>query len=456
MLHELDNFDRLADFDNVLVVDEDGKTLYYDLADLNVLAKLGHRPEDFLGKKITSFYTNLTDDNSTVMNVLKKGTAVTGVSQKMMTKTGSMFISKSSTYPISENGRVVGAVEFSKHYYSKEDMQYLDQYNSHKVYRKNNTGYTIDDIITRNHKMLKIKDKMVRIAKHNSTVLIYGETGTGKAVIAQAIHNLSNRFAKPFISVHCGALPEHLVEREFWGTEKNEAAGIEESIGFFEQAEGGTLFLDEIHSLDPHLQAKLLNAIEQKSIRKIGGATDVQLDIRIISATNENPDLLIEQKRMREDLYYRLGVIQLELPELKDRKDDLDMLVSRFIAFYNERMDMNVEGIEPEVLEYFRTYNWPGNIRELKNAIETAFNTAEDKLITLEDIPPRIRKANHFSGSTENKRANMDLKEVVDDYEKSIILTELQKSNGVIAEAARRLGVSKQTLKYKLSKYELR
>ncbi len=179
VFREMDMFNHLSDFDNVLVVDEFGNTLYYDLADLNILAKLS-TPEEFLGKKVTSFYTNLTDENSTLMTVLRTGKALCNVSQEMVAKTGSSYISKSSTYPIIDNDQIVGAIEFSRHYYTKENMHYLDQYKRHKVYRKNNTIYTIEDLITKNKNMQAIKVKMERIAKHDSTDSDIRENGYRK------------------------------------------------------------------------------------------------------------------------------------------------------------------------------------------------------------------------------------------------------------------------------------
>ncbi|MBB4826690.1 arginine utilization regulatory protein [Sporosarcina luteola] len=451
MIPDLENFRRLADFDNVLVVDEKGTTLYYDLADLNVLSKLGHRPEDFLGKNVTSFYTNLTDENSTIMTVLQSGKAMTMVHQELATRTGQTYESLSSTYPIEENGVIVGAIEFSKHFYSKEHMHYLDQYTTHKIYRKNNTVYTIDDLITQNEAMIAIKEKVERIAQHDSTILIYGKTGTGKEIMAQAIHNRSSRYVQPFVTLNCSALSEDRADQILWGTEQDG----EPRIGVVEQANGGTLFLDGVNELSPQLQAKLLQVIEKKMIRRMGGTTDIRLDVHLISSTNEDPELLLKEKRMREDFYYRLGVIQIDLPELKERKEDIELLVWHFIRFYQQHMNVAIETVEPEVIQLFQQYSWPGNVRELKNAVETAINQMQNGVITMDDLPMKIRRSD--SGiNLPSKRELLDLKDKVDEYERSIIAEELQKANGVIAETARRLGVSKQTLKYKLTKYELR
>lgn len=452
---DLEEFKHLADFDNILVVDESGKTLFYDLADINILSELGHRPEDFLGKHVTSFYQNLTNENSTIMTALKTGSALCNIEQEMITRKGSTFISKSSTFPIRENDKIIGAIEFSKHYFTKDSMKYLDHYVGHKIYRKNNTVYTINDMITVDEKMVAIKSKMEKIAKTDSTVFIYGRTGTGKEVVAQSIHNLSERYGNPFISVNCGAIPANLLESTLFGTTKGSFTGAEDMPGLFEQAEGGTLFLDEINSLDTNLQVKLLKAIEEKTIRRIGGKKNIQLNMRVISATNEDPDVLLVEKRMRQDLYYRLSVVQIDLPSLVERKDDIAVLLRHFILFYNQNMNIFIEKVQQEVIDSFQLYPWPGNIRELKNAIETAFVHASSNEITIDDIPARIRK--YKTEETETKvMERLPLKEAVSEYEKELIVRKLEETNGIIAETARKLGISKQLLKYKMDKFGLR
>ncbi|MEK4029508.1 sigma 54-interacting transcriptional regulator [Pseudobacillus sp. FSL P4-0506] len=454
---DVESFKNLSDFDNVLVVDANGNVIFYDMADLNILKELHLRPENFLGKHVTSFYKDLTNENSTLMNVLRSGRPLCNIRQEITTTKGNVVVSVNSTYPIKEGDRIIGAVEFSKHFFPKENIQHMDKYARHKVYRKNDTIYTIDDIITVNPTMIAIKNKIEKISKTDSTVLIYGRTGTGKEVIAQAIHNLSDRYSQPFVSLNCGAVPANLLESTLFGTTKGSFTGAEDKQGLFEQAEGGTLFLDEINSLEIGLQVKLLKAIEEKSVRRIGGKKNIKVDLRVISATNEDPDLLIAEKRMREDLYYRLGVVQIDLPNLKERQEDIEVLLEHYVNFYNNNMNIFIDEIDQEVMDCFKAYDWPGNIRELKNAVETAFNQANDHRITLEDIPKRIREykrpvpeANRISATIHS------LREAVEDYEKKIIMGELEQANGVIAQTARRLGLSKQSLKYKMDKYRLR
>ncbi len=451
----VDHYNHLNDFDNILVVDEHGVIIFYDLVDLSVLKQIGLRPEEFMGKHVTTFYKNLTVENSTIMKVLKDGVAISNVNQDLITKNGNLLISVNSTFPIIENEKIIGAIEFSKHFYTKDSIQSLDKIASHKVYRRNNTYYTIEDLISVNPKMEIIKNKIKRISKTNSTVLIYGKTGTGKEMVAQSIHNLSDRYEGPFISVNCGAIPPNLMESTLFGTVKGSFTGSADMPGLFEQAEGGTLFLDEVNSLDIYLQVKLLKAIEEKTIRRIGGNKNISLNLRVISATNEDPDILVSEKRLREDLYYRLGVVQVDLPPLTERKEDIEILLSAFINFYNDNMNIMIEGVEEEVRECFYRYHWPGNIRELKNAVETAFNNTSTKIITMDDIPKRIRDFTLMKPRKKIDQLNQSLKDAVESYEKNLISNELINTNGKITDAAKKLGISKQLLKYKMDKYLL-
>ncbi|WP_318616216.1 sigma-54 interaction domain-containing protein [Sporosarcina sp. YIM B06819] len=448
--------DLLAGYDNVLVVNDQGETLYYDVADLAILVKLGHRPEDFIGKKILSFYTNLSEEESTIMTVLRTGKAMMDVEQRLATKTGIFYTSKSSTYPIIEDEKIIGAIEFSSHFFDKDHIQHFEGYAGHPIYRKNGTQYTMEDLIVDSSVMASLKEQLQRIAKSDTTILLYGKTGTGKNVVAQSLHNASSRFAAPFVTLDCGALSGEVMERVLFGLADHVLPGMQGSPAIFEKAQGGTLFLDEVNVLPLDMQARLLKVIGEKRVRRIGGTEEILLDLRVISAMNEDPEELVRNKRLREDFFYRLSVLRVNLPELKNRQEDIRAFVDHFIRFYNSRMDMRVTGVEDSVVERFLAYSWPGNIRELRNAIESAFNHVKGTLLTAEDFPPEFNPGDRSTDTAETKNVASNLRDTLDNYERLLIQTEYQKADGVLAETARKLGISKQSLKYKLDKYGLR
>lgn len=447
---------HLSDYDNVLVVDENGSTIFYDLADLHILKHIGLKPEEFLKKNVTSFYQNLSIEKSTLLTVIKTGEALWNTEQELVSNNGMKFISRSSTFPIKNGNAIVGAIEFSKHYYQKEDMQKLDQFASHKIYRKNNTIHTMDDLVSKSAIMEEIKHKIEKVSSTDSTILINGETGTGKEIVAQSIHNLSNRYTQPFIAINCGEIPASSIEHLLFGIEKSSITNSPDILGLFEKANGGTIFIDEVNSLDLTLQVKLLRVIEDKIIRKVGSYQNIHLNIRVIAAMNEDPEKLLKEKKLREDLYYRLSVVQIVLPRLADRKEDIENLVQHYIQFYNRHMEMKMERMNEDVLQAFLHYDWPGNVRELKNAIETAYNNASSEEITLKDIPVKIRNFSTALDSYHTSETKLNLKDKVEEFEKGLIVQELRNTGGRLAETARRLGISKQLLKYKMEKYELR
>lgn len=448
--------DLLAGYDNVLVVNNQGETLYYDVADLSILVKLGHRPEDFIGKKILSFYTNLSEEESTVMTVLRTGESMTDVEQRLATKTGIFYTSKSSTYPIREDEKIIGAIEFSSHIFDKDHIQHFEGYAGHPVYRRNGTQYTMEDLITISPVMASLKEQLQRIAKSDTTILLFGKTGTGKNIVAQSLHNASNRFANPFVTLDCGSLTGEVMERVLFGLADHALPGMMGSPGIFEKAQGGTLFLDEVDVLPLDMQSRLLKVIGEGRVRRIGGTEDVLLDLRVVSAMNEDPEELVRTQRLREDFYYRLSVLRLNLPELKNRQEDIHPFVDYFIRFYNNRMGLHVTGIEESVAALFLAYSWPGNIRELRNAIEVAFNHVDGPVLKAEQFPLLFRTVERAESEFDLKNMAGNLRETIDDFERLLIETEYQKAGGVLAETARKLGISKQSLKYKLDKFGLR
>lgn len=449
-----DNIRTLGDYENITVVDKNGIVVFHDFADLNQMELLSIPAEKVIGYKITEAWEDLDDNNSTLMTVLRTGQPILNNKQIHKTKKGRIVLCFNSIFPIIANEEVIGAVEVSRYYFDKEDIKLIEEYSPHRVLRKNNTVYTIENITSNNKAMVDIKEGMHRISKTDSSVLIYGETGTGKEMISQSIHNLSSRYRRQYVSVNCGAIPATLFESLMFGTVKGSFTGSDNTTGLFEEANGGTLFLDEINSLDIVLQSKLLKAIEEKMIRKVGGNKYIPIDIRIMAATNEDPELLIREGKLREDLFYRIGVVQIDLPPLRERKDDVFLLVNNFIDFYNKKMNINISDIDYEVLDKFYDYNWPGNVRELKNVIESAYNHVTSSVITLEDIHKRIRAYEEEGSTNEDMRDNC-LSANVEEYEKQLIIKELAKAENKKVEAARNLGISKQLLNFKINKYNI-
>lgn len=289
------------------------------------------------------------------------------------------------------------------------------------------------------------------ISMTDSTVLIYGETGTGKELVAQAIHSGSARRGKSFVSQNCAAIPQNLLESILFGTVKGSYTDAQDRPGLLEVADGGTLFLDEIHSMDWNIQAKLLKAIEEKRFYRVGGTESIPVDIRVITAVNIDPAECVANGKLREDLYYRINVIRLNVPPLRERKEDIKSLTEHFIDIYNKKMNKHIKGISDEVMNFFNAYDWWGNVRELKNVIECAFNFAQSDVIQLEDIDcyedeiKAVERRAWFS-----KGQQLDLKKLLKDYEKDMIENAIKESKSY-TEAAERLGISKQALNNKIN-----
>lgn len=314
---------------------------------------------------------------------------------------------------------------------------------------------TVDDIIGTSEKIMIAKKQALITARGNSTVLITGESGTGKEMFAKAIHYASARGDNPFITVNCGAIPENLLESELFGYEKGAFTGANEKgkVGKFELADGGTIFLDEIGDMPLHLQVKILHVLQNMRFEKVGGSRSIVVDVRVIAATNKDLEKMIEEGTFREDLYYRLSVIPLSIPPLRERKADIRMLMYHFLKKYNTFMNRKIEGFSDEVEELYMNYDWPGNVRELENAVEYGTNMAFGKVIDIEDVPVRILKKEEEIV----KFRNMDkpLADQIKLYEKEIITKKLKQHNGVKDVVARELGLSRATLYRKLSELDI-
>ncbi len=311
--------------------------------------------------------------------------------------------------------------------------------------------FSLDNIMGASSKMKRIYDMVARVAKSDSTVLIQGESGTGKELIARAIHFNSSRAKKPFITINCSAIPENLMESELFGHVKGAFTGaVKDKAGKFEAADGGTIFLDEIGDIRKDLQVKLLRVLQEKSIDKVGSTQDINVDVRVIAATNILLETAIEEGKFREDLFYRISVIPILLPPLRERKDDITLLVQHFMTKHGGK-DCKML---PEVLDILNRYDWPGNVRELENIIERAIVLKkEDNVISPEDVPDHIkRKQSSSQMSLEIPDEGLKLEEV----EKALIINAMNKAGQNQTRAAELLNISRQTLIYRMQKYDIK
>jgi len=301
--------------------------------------------------------------------------------------------------------------------------------------------------------MIKVIEMIEHIADNKATVMIYGETGTGKELAAQALHNFSSRNDKPFIKVNCAAIPEALLESELFGYEKGAFTGASiRKPGKFELANGGSIFLDEIGDVSPAVQVKLLRVLQEREIEHLGGIRTIKIDVRIITATNKNLEELVKKGTFREDLYYRLNVVPIMLPALRERKEDIPMLVNRFLSKSSFISGKQQKQISEGALGKLMNYSWPGNIRELENIIERCVVITPRNLITEEDIPAHIIKYSEVQNDDEE---NSKLDDVLDCAEKDIIVKTLKECNGNRTKASEILGISRRSLHRKIIKYNI-
>ncbi|WP_161486045.1 sigma-54 interaction domain-containing protein [Desulfotomaculum copahuensis] len=330
------------------------------------------------------------------------------------------------------------------------------------------TLFTVDQIDGSSPQMLDLKETLLKVAPRNSNVLITGESGTGKELFAHALHTASLRRSGPFVKINCAAIPDSLLESEFFGYEEGAFTGGRKGgqVGKLEQAHGGTVFLDEIADLSFALQAKLLRFIQDREIQKLGSREIKVADVRVVAATNVNLEQMVKYKKFREDLYYRLNVVNLTIPPLRERKEDIPALVDRFIRKFNRTFNFNVTGAAPPVLAVFQRYAWPGNVRELENTIERAFNVLEGGVIKLHHLPAHLSSLSGqehlLSGAavTDGNPAGpgnqgMTLGEMMEKTEKMVIMQALMQNKGNKARTARALGVSRPGLYKKLVKHHL-
>jgi len=465
MIHSLfkenivDILDNIID-EGVHMVDSSGVIVYYN----KFAAALDNiNPEEALGRHILEIYPSLTEETSTILKVIRSGKPILNYQQSFKNYKGLVITTLNSTIPIKSGKKVIGAVEISKDITEVKklsekvvDLQ-AELYSENRQNKKNDQSravYTFADIIGTSDEMLRLKKNALAVADSPSPVLVYGETGTGKELLVHAIHNASSRRNKPFIAQNCAALPESLLESILFGTVRGSFTGAETRPGLFEIADGGTLFLDEINSMSLQLQAKLLRVIQDGNIRRIGDTKTIHVDVRIVTAINTEPLKALEEKTLRDDLFYRLSVITLRMPSLKDRRSDVPALVEHFTKKYNSMLNKKIKGVSKDVMEFFMHYRWPGNIRELEHTIEGAMNIAEGGLIGRNSLPYHMLEAfDSVTGLEEEK--TLPLKDALWNLEKQLLQDTLNKVHGNVTKAAELLQIPRQTLQYKIGKHKL-
>jgi DNA-binding NtrC family response regulator len=320
------------------------------------------------------------------------------------------------------------------------------------LHKKLQDTITLPQIIGDHPKIKEVYRIVNKIAPTTSTVLIYGESGTGKELVSRAIHELSPRRKAPFLAINCAAIPETLIESELFGHEKGSFTGATaRETGIFEAATGGTVFLDEIGEMNVSMQAKLLRAIQEREIRRVGGKVNIPIDVRILSATNKDLEVEIKRGTFREDLYYRLNVIRISLPSLRERGNDIAGLADFFVKKYSASSGLSVRGISKPALKHLMNYTWPGNVRQLESVIERGVMMSEDELIQPEDLPVEVTQGTSPAGSI---RFDLPPEGIsLEQLERELIIKAMDRCGWVIAKAAPLLDMSYKTLQYRLEKF---
>lgn len=432
-------------FHCVVVVDADGMVTYMNKAYCDFI-----KVEQFeaIGKHVTDVIEN------TRMHIVAR-TGKEEIADLQYIEGNYMIADR---IPMFKNGRIVGAVGTV----TFRDTEEWRTMNSHiknlltelEYYRnvqEENTGakYSLHDIVGKSSPIVMLKDRIKKVATSEVSVLLRGESGTGKELFAHSIHQLSERSNKPFIKVNCGAIPEHLLESELFGYEEGAFTGAKKGgkLGKFQLANGGTLFLDEIGDMPLHMQVKLLRVLQEKEVESVGGIKPIKVDVRVLAATNKPLEKMVEEQRFREDLFYRINVIQINIPSLRERPEDIEQLSQHFLQKINRRTGKRILGMHEEVQQIFAMHSWPGNARELENVMEAAVHLCSGEWITKEALPDYLKDVSVLSYRQKN------LKDILEETEKRVLQAALREHQGDKLKAAKSLGIGKTSFYDKVKKY---
>lgn len=443
--------------EGVHVIDSEGNTIIYNDA-MARLEKMERR--GVLRRPFTEVFRNMSEEESTMLQALHHKKVTLNKQQTYLNRDGKVINAINSTIPVIYDEKVIAAIEVSKDVTNIRRMSntildlHKEKLEPEKTKAHRIRKYSFSSLIGQNRKFLETIDMARKAAKSSASVLLYGETGTGKELIAQSIHYDSDRREKPFLAQNCAALPESLLEGILFGTAKGGFTGAIDREGLFEQADGGTLLLDEISAMPYELQGKLLRVLQEDYIRRVGGMEDIPIDVRIIATINERPEHLIQSGKLRKDLYYRLNIISIDLPPLREKKDDILLLANKFVEKYSKRYGKDVHSISEVAKEKLLHYEYPGNVRELENIIMAAISMTDDeRVLTEKHILINNEDRETMKGIYDFSHAGMDW--YLENMEKEMITLALAKHSGNISRAAEYLKIKRQTLQHKMKKYRL-
>ncbi|WP_078811199.1 sigma-54 interaction domain-containing protein [Selenihalanaerobacter shriftii] len=443
--------------DAISVVDQEGKGILINPAYTRIT---GLTEEDIIGNPAT---VDIAEGQSMHMQVLETKEPVSGIHMKVGPKSKDVIVNVS---PIMVNGTLKGSVGVI---HDVSEIRKLNEELSEakRMIRNLKAKYTFEDIIANTPQMLSAINQAKKVAATPATVILRGESGTGKELFAHAIHNASKRRNEEFVRVNCPAIADSLLESELFGYEEGAFTGAKKGgkIGLFEEADGGTIFLDEIGKLSFNLQAKLLRVLQEKEITRVGGTEPIDIDVRVIVATNSNLEQAVEEGTFRKDLYYRLNVVPIFIPSLRQRKEDISKLVDSLLRKFNQEYGRTIKDISFKALDKLVEYDWPGNVRELENVIGRAMiNVGLDNDLIKAEHLPQLQNKNQKDNQLEVENINSKevdledktLKEIINKAEKKAIINALKKTKGNRTKAAKKLDISVRSLYYKLDKFNLK
>ena len=442
--------------EGVHVVDPEGNSVIYNKA-MAQLEKMDRK--DVLRKPFAEVFRNMKAENSTLLQALEYGKSTWRQEQTYLNKDGREITTVNTTVPVLDGERVLAAVEIAKNITDIQRMsdtilelrKEIDDPRRSK--QKRIQKYNFSNLLGQNRDFLETLSLARKAARSPASCIIYGETGTGKELIAQSIHFDSDRKDKPFLAQNCAAVPASLLEGILFGTAKGGFTGAVDRAGLFEQADEGTLLLDEINSMPLELQGKLLRVLQENYIRRVRGTRDIPLDVRIIATINEPAEELLASGRLRKDLYYRIAVIQLHIPPLRNRRDDIILLAEKFAEKYNKKYGKQVWMLSQGAEEKLLSYDYPGNVRELENIIMSAMSMMDPEEHVLQDEDLIINRRKALPAQDVFTLGAGGLEEYLDRIEREMIENALVTSGGNISRAADSLRIKRQTLQHKIKKY---